>query len=241
MPLEKFIEELAKLPLEFSPGDAWNYSVATDVLGYLVQVVSGIPFQDFLKTRLIEPLGMVDTAFEVAPEKAERFVSCYAKGPKGLVLQDDCKTSKYLQPPAFYSGGGGLTSTAKDYFRFCQMMLQGGQFEGKRYLSRKTVQLMMSNHLPGGSDLTQMSRSMFSESTNAGIGFGLGFAVYVDPVKAMMPTSKGESFWGGAASTAFWIDPEEEIVVVFMTQLMPSSTYPIRRELRTLVYAALDD
>jgi len=242
LPLEGMIAELAKLPLEFSPGEAWNYSVSTDVVGYLVQVVSGMPFQDFLRTRLIAPLGMTDTDFHVPADKADRFVACYARGPKGeLALQDDPKKSSYLAPPSFYSGGGGLVSTAADYLKFSQMLLNGGTLNGTRYLSRKTIALMTANHLPGGQDLTQMSRSLFSEATNAGIGFGLGFAVNLDPAKALISSSKGEYYWGGAASTAFWVDPAEELVVVFMTQLMPSSTYPIRRELRTLVYSAFDD
>jgi CubicO group peptidase (beta-lactamase class C family) len=242
LPLEGMIAELAKLPLEFSPGEAWNYSVSTDVLGYLIQVVSGMPFQDFLKSRLIDPLGMVDTDFHVPADKASRFVAAYGRDPKGqLALQDDPKKSPYLAPPSFYSGGGGLVSTASDYMRFCQMLLNGGTLDGTRYLSRKTLGLMTSNHLPGGKDLTELSRSLFSEATNAGIGFGLGFAVNIDPVQAMLSSSKGEYYWGGAASTAFWVDPAEELAVVFMTQLLPSSTYPIRRELRTLVYAAFDD
>ena len=242
LPLEGMIAELAKLPLEFSPGEAWNYSVSTDVLGYLIQVVSGMSFQEFLHTRLISPLGMSDTGFHVPSDKADRFVASYARGPKGeLSLQDDPKKSSYLAPPSFYSGGGGLVSTASDYMRFCQMMLNGGVLDGTRYLSRKTIALMTANHLPGGQDLTQLSRSLFSEATNAGIGFGLGFAVNMDPAKALISSSKGEYYWGGAASTAFWIDPAEELAVVFMTQLLPSSTYPIRRELRTLVYSAFDD
>ncbi len=242
LPLEGMIAELAKLPLEFSPGEAWNYSVSTDVLGYLIQVVSGMSFQAFLHTRLISPLGMVDTGFHVPGDKADRFVASYARGPKGeLALQDDPKKSSYLAPPSFYSGGGGLVSTASDYMRFCQMLLNGGVLDGTRYLSRKTIALMTANHLPGGQDLTQLSRSLFSEATNAGIGFGLGFAVNMDPAKALISSSKGEYYWGGAASTAFWIDPAEDLAVVFMTQLLPSSTYPIRRELRTLVYSAFDD
>jgi CubicO group peptidase (beta-lactamase class C family) len=242
LPLADMIAELGKLPLEFSPGEAWNYSVSTDVLGYLVQVVSGMPFPEFLKSRLTGPLGMVDTDFQVPPEKASRFVACYNRGPKGeLALQDDPKKSSYLTEPAFYSGGGGLVSTAADYMKFCQMLLNGGVANGTRFLSRKTIALMTANHLPGGQDLTQMSRSLFSEATNAGIGFGLGFAVNIDPAAAMLSSTKGEYYWGGAASTAFWIDPVEELAVVFMTQLLPSSTYPIRRELRTLVYSAFDD
>jgi CubicO group peptidase (beta-lactamase class C family) len=240
--LEGMIDKLAGAPLEFSPGEAWNYSVSTDVLGYLIQVISGQPYPDFLRARLIEPLGMVDTDFHVPAEKAHRLAACYnrARGDR-LELQDDPETSAYLAPPAFYSGGGGLVSTAADYLKFCQMLLGGGAAGGVRYLSRKTLAFMTLNHLPGGRDLTELSRSMFSEATNAGIGFGLGFAVNTDLAKNLIAGSVGEYYWGGAASTAFWVDPSEDLTVVFMTQLMPSSSYPVRRELRTLVYAAIDD
>ncbi len=156
-----------------------------------------------------------------------------------MKLQDDPRTSPYLEPPALLSGGGGLVGTAADYMRFANMLMNGGELDGERILAPKTVKLMASNHLPGGQDLTQLSRSLFSESTNAGIGFGLGFAVVFDPAQTLIPCSPGEFYWGGAASTAFWVDPLEKVTAVFMTQLLPSSTYPIRRELRTLVYSAL--
>lgn len=235
-------EDLASLPLEFSPGDAWNYSVSTDVLGYLVQVISGLPFQDFLRTRIFEPLGMVDTGFSVRAGQESRFAACYNALPGGkLKLQDDPTTSPYLKPPTFYSGGGGLVSTAADYLKFCRMLANGGELDGARLLAPKTIRLMATNHLPGGQDLTQMSRSLFSETSNAGTGFGLGFAVVFDPARTLMPGSMGEYYWGGAASTAFWIDPVENVIVIFMTQVLPSSAYPIRRELRTLVYSALTD
>jgi CubicO group peptidase (beta-lactamase class C family) len=240
--LEAMIAALAKVPLEFSPGEAWNYSVSTDVVGYLIQVITGRPFQDFLRERITEPLGMTDTAFDVAPEKADRLTACYNFAPpSGLALQDDPQTSPYLAAPAFYSGGGGLVSTAADYLKFCQMLLNGGQANGVRFLSRKTLAFMTLNHLPGGKDLTELSRSMFSEAAYAGIGFGLGFAVNTDLAKNLIASSVGEFYWGGAASTAFWVDPAEDLTVVLMTQLTPSSSYPIRRELRTLVYAAIDD
>ena len=206
------------------------------------KLISGIPFQDYLHKHLIGPLGMVDTDFQVPLKKAGRLAACYSRGPDGkLALYDDAVGSAYLAAPVFYSGGGGLVSTAADYLKFTQMLLSGGAAGGTRFLSRKTIALMASNHLPGGQDLTQLSRSLFSEATNAGIGFGLGFAVNLDPARVLLPGSVGEHYWGGAASTAFWIDPAEDLTVVFMTQLIPSSTYPIRRELRTLVYSALDD
>ena len=240
--LEETIGQLAGLPLEFSPGERWNYSVATDVLGYLIQKIEGKPFETVLKERLIDPLGMVDTDFFVPDSKAERFAACYQYTPgERPVLQDDPTSSPYLRPPVFVSGGGGLVSTTADYLKFCTMLINGGELNGKRFLSPKTLSLMTSNHLPGGKDLTEMSVSLFSEASNAGTGFGLGFATVMDPAKALSPSTKGEFFWGGAASTAFWIDPREELIVIFMTQLLPSSAYPIRRELRTLVYAAMTE
>ncbi|MDB5492750.1 MAG: beta-lactamase [Phenylobacterium sp.] len=238
--LEAMIEMLARLPLEFSPGEAWNYSVSTDVVGYLVQKVAGKPLSDVLRERIFEPLKMVDTGFFVREDQRSRFAACYDAAPGGkMKLQDDPTTSPYLKPPALESGGGGLVSTAADYLRFTTMLVNGGELDGARILAPKTIALMASNHLPGDKDLTELSRSLFSESTNAGVGFGLGFAVVFDPPKTLIPCSKGEFYWGGAASTAFWVDPVEEVTAVFMTQLLPSSTYPIRRELRTLVYAAL--
>jgi len=251
--LQGMVEELAQIPLEFSPGEAWNYSVSADVLGYLIGKISGRPFEQFLKERIFDPLGMADTGFYVPSAKAARFAACYSADPPGklmfrpterkgtLTLLDDPTKSAYLSPPSFVSGGGGLVSTASDYLTFCRALINGGELGGTRLLGPKTLQLMTSNHLPGGVDLPALSRSMFSEATNSGIGFGLGFAVTMDPAKALLPGSAGEYFWGGAAGTAFWVDPAEELIAIFMTQLMPSSAYPIRRELRTLVYAAITE
>ncbi len=240
--LDDAVEALATVPLEFSPGEAWNYSVSTDILGYLVGKISGMPFERFVKARILDPLGMTDTDFQVPPEKAGRFAACYAFDAKGkVVLQDDPAKSKYLAPPVFVSGGGGLVGTAADYLKFCQMLLDGGVADGQRFLSPKTIELMTLNHLPGGKELMDLSRSLFSEAGNEGLGFGLGFAVVMDRAKTLTPGSVGEYFWGGAASTAFWIDPVEELIVLFMTQFIPSSTYPVRKELRTLVYSALTE
>jgi CubicO group peptidase (beta-lactamase class C family) len=236
----RFVDELSRLPLEFSPGDAWNYSVSTDVLGVLIERITGKPFAQVLQERVFDPLGMKDTRFVVGEDQKARFAACYLPTAQGgMSLLDDPQTSPYLSTPVFFSGGGGLVSTADDYMRFCRMLLAGGQLDGQTYVSPSTLRLMTANHLPGGKDLTALSRSLFSESTNAGVGFGLGFAVVFDPVRALMPSSPGEYYWGGAASTAFWVDPVEDIAVVFMTQLLGSSTYPVRRELRTLVYSAL--
>jgi CubicO group peptidase (beta-lactamase class C family) len=240
--LEGMVQALGRLPLDFSPGSAWNYSVSTDVAGYLVQKVAGKPLDQVLQERVFTPLRMVDTGFFVREEQRGRFAACYETGPRGrLTLQDDAKTSPFFSPPKLLSGGGGLVSTAADYQRFAQMLLNGGELDGARILGPRTLKLMRANHLPGGGDLTRHSRSLFSESAYAGVGFGLGFAVVCDPVQTLLPSSPGEFYWGGMASTAFWVDPVEEIVVVFMTQLLPSSATPIRRELRSLVYAALTE
>ncbi|MGZ6049886.1 MAG: serine hydrolase domain-containing protein [Phenylobacterium sp.] len=250
--LEGFIAELSKMPLEFSPGEAWNYSVSTDVCGYLVQKIAGKPLGQVFKERIFEPLKMVDTGFYVREDQQSRFTACYSASPTGpmdlqakptglLTLNDDPAKSPYLKPPPMESGGGGLVSTTADYLRFANMLANGGELDGARILAPMTLRLMTANHLPGGQDLTQLSKSLFSESTYAGIGFGLGFAVVFDPPKTLIPGSKGEFYWGGAASTAFWVDPVEHVTAVFMTQLMPSATYPIRRELRTLVYSALTE
>ncbi|KIZ32841.1 beta-lactamase, partial [Rhodopseudomonas palustris] len=240
--LQSMIDDLAAIPLEFSPGEAWNYSVSTDVVGYLVGKISGMPFEQFVKQRILDPLVMVDTGFHVPKDKAHRLAACYAAdGKGGMTLQDDPATSSYLTPPSFVSGGGGLVSTAADYLTFCRALLNGGELGGVRLIGPKTLKLMTTNHLPGGRDLTALSRSMFSEATNAGIGFGLGFAVTMDPAQALLPGSAGDYYWGGAASTAFWIDPAEELIAIFMTQLLPSSSYPVRRELRTIVYGAITE
>jgi CubicO group peptidase (beta-lactamase class C family) len=240
--MQSMIDGLSKMPLEFSPGDAWNYSVSTDVLGYLVEKISGKPFDQFLKERIFDPLGMKDTAFHVASAKADRLAACYAAdGKGGKTLQDDPKSSSFLQAPSFISGGGGLTGTAADYLTFCRALIHGGEIGGARLLGPKTLQLMTSNHLPGGKYLPDLSRSLFAEAGYNGIGFGLGFSVTVDPAQTLIAGSRGEYSWGGAATTSFWIDPAEDLIAIFMTQVLPSGAYPVRRELRTLVYAAITE
>jgi CubicO group peptidase (beta-lactamase class C family) len=248
--LDEMIEKLTKVPLDFSPGTAWNYSVSTDVLGYLVGKISGVPFDEYLRARIFEPLGMPDTDFYVHAGKESRFAACYASGslgpaaptqPAKMILLDNPVKSAYLEPTTMLSGGGGLVSTAEDYLRFCRMLLAGGTLEGTQILSPKTIELMTMNHLPGGADLPALSRSLFSEATYNGIGFGLGFSVVLDVAKVMIPGSVGNYSWGGAASTYFWIDPKEDLICIFMTQLLPSTTYAIRRELATLVYSAFSE
>ncbi|HAN69087.1 MAG TPA: serine hydrolase [Halieaceae bacterium] len=238
--LKHMIEQLAQLPLEFSPGTRWNYSVATDVLGYLIEVISGQSLPVYLQEHLFGPLGMVDTAFNITPDKVQRLASCYERdAAKKLVCNDDGQASQF-RDRVFYSGGGGLLSTVGDYFRFCQMLLQGGTLDGVRILGSRTLDYMTANHLPGDVDLEQYAMGSFSETEYEGVGFGLGFANKMDPVKNGNLASLGSFFWGGLASTLFWVDPEEELVVIFMTQLMPSSTFNLRGQLESMVYAALD-
>ncbi len=239
--LDETIAALAKLPLEFSPGTRWNYSVATDVLGHLIERISGKRLDAFLHDEIFAPLGMRDTAFHVQAEKIERLASNYFRAPdKSLRVEDDRAKSVYATPPAYLSGGGGLVSTAQDYLRFCQMLLNGGELGGARILGRKTIELMTMNHLPGGQDVSQLNiGGQFSQVAYEGVGFGLGFSVMLDLARAQTVGSVGEYAWGGAASTAFWIDPKEELVVIFMTQFMPSGTFNFRGQLKSIVYPAI--
>ena len=238
--LAEMMDLLATQPLIAQPGAEWNYSLSTDVLGHLVAVISGTPFDQFLRERVITPLGMTDTDFHVPAGKVARFAANYTRGEDGKPkLIDDPEKSRYLTPPKAPSGGGGLVSTARDYMRFCQMLLGKGALGSTRLLGRKTVELMTMNHLNG--DMAAMGQPRFSEANYHGIGFGLGFSVMLDPAKAQIAGTPGECAWGGMASTAFWFDPVEELAVVMMTQLVPSSTYPIRRELRVLTYQAIVD
>jgi len=239
--LQAMIDTLAQLPLEFSPGEQWNYSVSTDVCGYLVEHFSGMKLDKYFQKHIFDPLGMEDTGFSCAKEKVNRLASLYEQHPKkGPVLVDPggAKTAR-VKKRKMLSGGGGLLSTMSDYYRFCSMLLNQGELDGTRIIGRKTLAMMASNHLPDHKDLTEMSQSAFSETTYQGVGFGLGFSVILDPVKTQSLTDEGEYGWGGAASTVFWVNPKEEMVVIFLTQLLPSSTYQVRRELRSLVYSSL--
>ncbi len=242
--LAKWSASLAQIPLFYSPGTAWRYSVATDLCGYLTEVISGKPFGEYLEERIFEPLGMTDTAFNVPDAKIDRFAACYEPDAEkgGYRLQDDPETSDFRAVPTVPSGGGGLLSTAGDYVRFCQMLLNGGALDGVRILGRKTLDLMTSNHLPDGASILDRGfAGAFSEVSYGGVGFGLGFAVLQDPVKYQINGSTGTFSWGGAASTAFWVDPTEDLIGVFMTQLLPSDTYPVRQEIQAMVYASLED
>ena len=240
--LASLIDSLSDLPLLFSPGDRWNYSVSTDVCGHLVELISGQSLDTFFYENIFEPLGMSDTGFYVRAVDIPRFSANYLYNLNGLPkLLDDPLKSRFIKRPSFLSGGGGLVSTAEDYLSFCRMILGGGELNGNRILSRKTIDLMSANHLTGGVDLAEVASGRWSETSYQGMGFGLGFSVVKDPSMTLVPGSVGELAWGGMANTAFWIDPLEDMAVVFMTQLVPSGIYNIRRELRTLVYSAIED
>ena len=229
------VDGLARFPLAFQPGSRWFYGLSTDVLGRLIEVVSGRSLGDFLQEHVFAPLGMVDTGFAVPEGKAGRLATLYDCTPTGFVrsaIQDSC-----IAPVTLESGGGGLVSTMVDYQQFATMLLQRGAFDGGYLLGRKTFDLMVSNHM--GGDLASRGQSHFSETTFEGIGFGLGVSVMLDPARAKIVGSPGEFAWGGMASTAFWVDPGEEMTVILMTQLVPSSAYTLRRQLRVLSYAAL--
>ncbi len=238
--LAECMARLGKIPLQFEPGTSWNYSMSTDVCGRLVEVMSGQSLDEFFRTRIFEPLGMVDTGF-VAPEAdVDRCSTLYAFAPgKGMVTMAPARSMTVPSP--MLSGGGGLVSSADDYLRFCHLLVGGGELDGVRLLSPRTLRFMTANHLPGGRLLNDMGQTTFSEVAMAGTGFGLGFSVLVDPAASQSLGSAGQYAWGGAASTAFWIDPAEELAVVFMTQLLPSNTYPLRRHLQAGVYQALLD
>jgi CubicO group peptidase (beta-lactamase class C family) len=242
--LRDMVETLATLPLEFSPGTRWSYSVATDVLGYLVEVLSGQRFDDYLRTQIFEPLGMADTGFTVPADKLGRFAANYVRlpGSTEATIMDDPEDSPYARPKTLFSGGGGLVSTAADYLRFAEMLRRGGELDGKRLLGPRTVAYMTRNHLPDGRDLASLAPpGAFSETRYDGIGFGLGVHVVIDPVRAQVPVSAGEYGWGGLASTAFWVDPAEDLVVVFLTQLVPSSTFDFRGQLKAIIHGAIVD
>ncbi|MCX2977183.1 class A beta-lactamase-related serine hydrolase [Halieaceae bacterium IMCC11814] len=238
--LQQMVDELAQMPLLFSPGDRWNYSLSTDVLGYLVEILSGQSLPDYLRTTIFEPLGMHDTCFEIPADKVDRFASCYTRNmEKGMDLTDDARSSEFAER-TFYSGGGGLLSTAGDYYRFCQMLLGGGTRDGVRIIGPRTLDYMTRNHIPGGADMGAFATGSFSEAAYEGVGFGLGFASTIDPICNGHPVSPGIYFWGGLASTLFWVDPAEEMVVIFMTQLIPSRTFNFRGQLENIIYAALN-
>lgn len=241
--LDAMVTRLAGTPLRFHPGTHWLYSLGLDVCGKLVEVISGRPFDRYLAEEVFGPLAMVDTGFHVPEADRDRFAANYARNSrKELVLVDDPATSSYLTPPSFLAGGGGLVSTIGDYLRFCRMLTEGGELDGRRVLGRKTVELMATNHLPGGGELADFALpDGYGEIGFEGRGFGLSVAVNRGPAASGVIGSAGEFMWGGAASTTFWVDPSEDLAVVFMTQLMPSGTFNFPGQLRALVYPAIVD
>ncbi len=242
--LEQMCVRLAKLPLLFSPGQRWNYSHSTDVLGRVVEVASGQTLDEFFRERIFGPLNMVDTDFFVPAEKQHRLMACYNKNAEtGEITLSDAAGSAsklYSQQPALLNAGGGLASTLQDYHRFCLMLLHGGTLDGQRILSPKTVEFMRHNHLPGGRTIRDMGDKTFSEARMEGNGFGLGGSVLVDVAATLTPGSVGTFSWGGLANTFFWIDYEEELIALQATQMIPSGCYPLRPQLQQLVYAAID-
>ena len=239
--MQEFMDKLGQVPLRYQPGTAWMYSLATDVCGALVEIISGKPLAQYLQDTIFDPLGMKDTSFFVAPEKQERFAANYQRNAaKQLELCDDPATSDFTRNPGFKSGGGGLTGTSADYLRFCEMLRRGGELDGHRVLGPRTIALMHMNHLPGGKQLTDLALGGFSETAYDGVGFGLGFASTMGEVEAG-GLGAGDYYWGGAASTIFWVDPKEDLSVVFMTQLMPSGTFNFRGQLKSIVYASIID
>lgn len=237
--LREGMKSLAKQPLLFDPGTAWNYSMSTDVCGAVIEAITGSTLAQAFAERVFDPLSMLNTGFSVPSTEAERFTSLYAPISGSMTRIDRAGSSAYLEPPVFLSGGGGLVSTLGDYQKFASMLLAGGVGDGNRLIGRRTLEYMASNHLPGGRLLNELGQSVFAEVAMDGMGFGLGFSVVEDPAANGSLCSVGEFAWGGAASTAFWVDPIEEITAVFMTQLLPSSYYPLRRQLRAAVYQAL--
>ena len=233
--LADFGRQAAALPLLFSPGDAWNYGISTDILGRVVEVASGQPFDAFLQARILDPLGMDDTAFVVPAEKRDRFTGHYARQDGALALVDSPLDGEYTRPPSWLSGGGGLTSTASDYIRFAQMLLGGGSLDGARILAPETVQAMRTNRLPKAQTPIELGGYL-----SPGYGFGLGFAVLVDAASSPEPDNAGVFRWAGAANTFFWIDPEAELIGMVWTQLNPFASSELEREFQTLVYEALD-
>ncbi len=239
--LQTMIDDLAKLPLVYEPGTRWNYSVSVDVMGYLIEKISDQSLPDYFDEHILKPLGMEDTFFSIPKDKQERFASCYFRGAdKKLNLQDDGQDSEF-QDRIFYSGGGGLISSMQDYLKFCEMLRNRGELNGQRIIGSRTLDYMTRNHLPDNQDMSVFATGTFSETAYEGVGFGLGFATKLDAAKNANLGSEGEFFWGGAASTIFWVDPKEDLVVIFMTQFMPSATFNFRGQLQSIIYPALQD
>lgn len=235
------VNALAEMPLIASPGEKWNYSVSTDVIGHIIEVVSGQSLDDYLEQHIFKPLGMKDTGFYVPDSKIKRLTHNYSRDPDTgkITLAETPAKTRFRSPRKFLSGGGGLVSTMEDYFKFCEMLRNGGRQGRVRIIGRSTLKHMLTNQLPNNETIPDRAEGTFAEVTSEGTGFGLGFSVVVNPGALPIAGSMGNYSWGGLASTFFWNDPVEDMSVIFMTQLMPSRSYPIRTQLQQLVYAAL--
>ena len=239
--LEDFVAALSTLPLEFEPGTAWNYSVASDVLGYLIELISGEGLREFFKRRIFDPLGMTDTDFSVTPANRHRVAECYIRRADELLARPrDSFEGDLTATPRFLSGGGGLLSTLKDYLAFGNAILRQGRRGAAGLLAPATWELMSTNHLPAGRDLPGSAHGIFSDRSYASVGFGFGWATTLDSAAAALRGNPGDAFWSGMANTFFWCDPREKLIGVFMTQILPAEVYPLQRDIRRLTYEAIE-
>ena len=236
--LDKMVRRIAELPLEWEPGTKWQYSAALDVVGRIVEVVSGMTLDKYFAKQIFEPLGMTDTGFSMPDAEIGRFPALYLAAPGGMTLHETPDASAWRQGKVdTFCGGGGLVGTIDDYWRFAEMLRSGGAYNGVRLLSPRTIALARANHLPG--DIASMGPATWAETSFEGVGFGLLGSVILDPARAQASAQIGDYGWGGAASTYFWVSPVDDMVVIFFTQLLPSSALPLRKELRALVHGAL--
>jgi CubicO group peptidase (beta-lactamase class C family) len=230
-------EAYARLPLQFEPGTRWNYSVATNVLGRVIEVVSGRDLDDFVQERILRPLGMTDAGFHVTDEQAGRLAELYGEDSEGGIVP--IAGLPLRGRPRFLSGSGGMVATAHDYHRFMEMLRRRGELDGARLLRPATVDLMVTNHLPGNADRLAFGSAVHREPGNAGLGFGLGVSVVVDPARTQAPSSEGAFGWSGVATTTFWVDPRRDLTVQFLSQLRPTASHSVFPELKRLVHEAV--
>jgi len=239
---DQYIKKLADIPLAFSPGEYFNYSISTDILGFIIERITNMTLEDYFKKYIFEPLEMNDTFFQIPNNKIDRLATCYIFDQTNdkYIVEDDFEKSSYREKPSCYSGGGGLLSTIDDYMKFCNLLQNKGATNNLNIIGSRTADFMMSNHLEKDIDLYDIAKGKWGTNIGKGVGFSLGGSVVIDPIKNMSLRSKDEFSWGGAASTQFWVDPKERISVVFMTQMLGNPlSNEMREDLRTLVYQAL--
>ena len=239
---DQYIKKLADIPLAFSPGEYFNYSISTDILGFIIERITNMTLEDYFKKYIFEPLEMNDTFFQIPNNKIDRLATCYIFDQTNdkYIVEDDFEKSSYREKPSCYSGGGGLLSTIDDYMKFCKLLQNKGAINNLNIIGSRTADFMMSNHLEKDIDLYDIAKGKWGTNIGKGVGFSLGGSVVIDPIKNMSLRSKDEFSWGGAASTQFWVDPKERISVVFMTQMLGNPlSNEMREDLRTLVYQAL--